>query len=651
MDDNALLSEAVRALGTAWRALRLYPPSSPLPLEAVEAACKAVDAFLQAEPSLRLVVTRKGFVVRGLDDVFAPPGAPEIADALGCHGIAEVHFVAPPMAEELAAMLGAAALGPEELRGRGGMQSVLGEAGPGTIRVVAVALATNEALIEIPEEEADKFLAELAGDSARLAVWLRAVLTYDDESLADGLLELARAAGDPAVFGRSLAKAFIELEMDSKDRLLEVAIGLEPVRRISVEMLDGLTVGDVSAAIRGGRYGTNPMATSWALTSLPIGERFDELVAEVEASLAAADRSEAEIAFVRRMIAARRSDEPERALADAVPAYRSLLQAAALSPEHVSGAGRDATARRELDERGVDTVLALLDSAEDLGAYSSVLQALSRAVPHLVERGRLDLAVRLVRDMSARSADSSKGWPELDSRLGRAVSEACGPRTMAALLEAADESAIGAANELVNLGGDAAATSLADAAMASPADDSMRWAERVLGRRLPELLANGVAGAEARHAAALAEVFARDGGPRCLQALDQLVSRPEDHVRRETARGIPAGGGRAVPMFMPRLLRDESQDVAMVAAHTLGRHAPEGSVEILAARLDDLEGDKDIGLAREIVSVLAKSPGEAAGSALSRLAKRRSMFGRGRFTQVRRLARQALDSRSAEGVA
>ncbi len=651
VDDNALLGSVIRTLGAAWRAQRLYPPSSPLPLEAAEAACKAVDEYLQLEPTLRLVVAREGFTIRGLEELFAAPGIPELVDALGTHGIAELHFVAPPMGEEVVAFLVAAALPPVELRTRGGMQAVLTEAGTGAVKVVAVALAASEAPIEIPEEDADKFLAELAGDPQRLAIWLRAMVTYDDEGLCEGLLELARVAKDLQAFGRSLAEAFLEQETDGKDRLLEVAIELEPVRHILIEMLANLTPSDITAAIRGGRYGENPMSVSWAVAGLPIGSRSEDLVQEMSAALGAADRPDAEVALMRRMVGVRRVASPEQPLVAAKPAYGQILEAAKLTPEHVRVSKSEVSSRRMLDLQAADTIVSLLDTSLDLELFTSVLVALARAVPHLLESGDPELALKVLNDLSGKAVGSAKDWPELNARVMQATQEACGPRSMEALVAAyaSDEGAAEFAAQLVMLGGEAAARALADAAMSSPNDDAMRCAEAVLGRRLPELLAMEVARAEARHSGKLAEVFARDGSPGCIRALEHLVTRPEDKVRAGTARGIVAAGGRAVAAYMPRLLHDDSVEVAMVAARALGEDGGDEAVRVLAGRLEALDGDNDKTVAREVVLALARSPSDAAEQALRDLAERRTIIRRGRLAEVKQLARQALAARAERG--
>lgn len=653
MEEDGLLGTVVRNLGAAWRALRLYPPTSPLPLETAGGVCRAAEEYLHAEPNLRLSVAQEGFVFRGIDGVITAPGAPDIADALGAHGVAELHFVAPPMPEEVIAFLSAAQRLPQELRAEGGMQAVLNAAGVGALKVVAVSLQTTEALIEIPEEEADKFLAELAEDPERLASWLRGMLAYDDESLREGLRELGGAADDAETFGRSMGEAFLEQDPDGKDRLLEVSMEMEDVRDIALGMLANLTESDITAAIRGGRYGANAMSVSWALTRLPMGPRTAALEQEMRDALRAADHPETGIAFLDRMIAARRSGSREPGLAETRPLYRSVVEASRLGPEHLAAARAGATARRRLDRQTVATVLGLLDAADTFPAFCSVLSAVAASVPHLIETGDADLALEVAKDLSLRGVDSMKPWPDLDARLAQAMDTACGRRSMTALLAmfASGERAAEHAREFVALGGERAARALADAAMDSEEEAAMPCAEVVLGKQLPELLAVGAMQAEPRHAVRLAEVLARDSGSKCIQALEHMASRPEDLMRRETARGIAAGGGKAAALLMPRLLRDPVPEVAMVSARAMARAEVPGTAEMLAARLGELDFDRDLSVARELIVLLAQSPSEVAEEALRRIAERRSLLRRGRHSEVKRLAREALEARRDRGCA
>jgi len=651
VEQDALLMSVMRGLGAAWRALRLYPASSPMTVEAATRVCQAVEAYVQAEPSLKLDVVREGFVLRGLDGVLTAPGVADLTDALGAHGVGEVHFVAPPTPDEVLVLLGAALLRPQELHERGGMQTVLSAEGVGAIRVVSVVLSKVETPPEIPEEEADKFLAELAADSARLAVWLRSLLASDDEGLTEGIQTLATAAGDVSVFGATLAEAFSELDGDDKDRLLEASIYLDGIEDIMAEMLANLSAVELTAAIRGGRYGGNLSGLSFALTALPVGDRADELARETEDALRAADAGEDELGLLRHLIEVRRSGGPTRSLAEAEPRFRAIVDDARLHPDQFDAIIGELDARRHFDKRTVGLMLRLLDAADDAIAYSRMLGALARSVPHLLEIGEPQLALSVIREVSQRSVASDKPWPGLDALFARAMEQACGPESMSALLGmvCSDPTTVDYAKELVTLGGEAAARSLASASVAAPMENSLECAEWVLGRRLPELIAPEAPTVEARHAAKLAEMCALDGGSVCLQALTQLAMRSEDRVRSETARGVANAGGPAMTAVMPRLLRDESSSVAMVAARALARNGSHEAMSMIGRRLGEYEGSKDLTAAKEMVGLLAASAQPVAEATLTDLAGKGSFLRKGRGSGLRRLAQDALDAKRAKG--
>ncbi len=651
MEENKLLDAVMRTLGSAYRAVRLYPPGTDMTMQAVSRACDAVEEYIQAEPALKLDVVRGGFILRGLDGVLTAPGVDDLAGALGSHGVGELHFVAPPTPEEALQLLLAAQRQAQELLDAGGIQSVLDKASVGSIRIVALILSKIETPPEIPEEDADKFLAELAADPGRLAVWLRSLLASDDEGLTEGILTLASAADDVESFGRTLAASFLELDTDEKDRLLEISITLQPIHDVMVEMLANLTAVELTAAIRGGCYGRNLMSLSFALSKLPVGPRSAELLHETVAALRSADAQESDVQFLEQMVGLRQMPQPETPLEVANPAFRAMLAATQVPPEEFDSFRRAVSSRGSLDQGGVAILLYLLDSAEDLHGYTCVLGALSRSVPHLLESRDADLAMTILREITQRSVASDKPWPGLLAQFRQATETACGPRSMAAVLRMfeADPNAAQLAEELVSLGGETAAEALASAAIDSEVEGSLGYAEEVLGRRLPELLAPKAPEVEVQRAARLAEMLARDGGPRCMHALGLLLSRPEDGVRSKTARGIAAAGGQPFALLMPKILRDESSSVAMIGAQVVAQNGSPVAVQMLAKRLAEIEGEKDLSLAREIIGAMAKSPSPVAEAALREITGRGSFLRRSKDSELKSLAEKALRSREAAG--
>jgi len=71
---------------------------------------------------------------------------------------------------------------------------------------------------------------------------------------------------------------------------------------------------------------------------------------------------------------------------------------------------------------------------------------------------------------------------------------------------------------------------------------------------------------------------------------------------------------------------------------------------MLAKRLIEMDSDKDISTAREIIAVLAASPSPIAGTALEEVAGKGSFMRKGRVAEMRQAAQEALASRKARGL-
>ena len=93
----------IRSLTTAAKTLRLYPPSSPIPTQAMQAATDALAGVLAAQPTLPLVVAREGFSFRGAPVNTA--GATDLANLLTSHGVAQVDFLPGCSTTELTAFM------------------------------------------------------------------------------------------------------------------------------------------------------------------------------------------------------------------------------------------------------------------------------------------------------------------------------------------------------------------------------------------------------------------------------------------------------------------------------------------------------------------------------------------------------------------
>jgi len=105
------LEAVLRSLATAARSLRLYPATSPIPLESVQAVRTSLaEYFVTGADPLGISLAREGFSVDGVAIGAQIPGARDLSDELRAHGIAEIEVSSEVSGEELLTFL--TAIGP-----------------------------------------------------------------------------------------------------------------------------------------------------------------------------------------------------------------------------------------------------------------------------------------------------------------------------------------------------------------------------------------------------------------------------------------------------------------------------------------------------------------------------------------------------------
>lgn len=648
--DKRVLDGVVRGLSAASKALRLYPPTSPIPRRSVESAATSLDDYLGVNSTLRLAVGRDGLT--HLDEPVAAnsPGVGDLAEDLRAHGVAEIEFVPGCTASDLLGLLTTVMRDPAETRDQGGVSALLGAAGVQGVRTTDVRLAVVED--KLPEEDIDEFFRELAGDPDRLSAWLAAMSERDPSALADGLHELAAAAGEGGVeaLAANLARAFADQEAPGRDALLSVAMQEGEQRDIAGQVFGHLGTDVLASALTGGVFGTNMLSLSSAMSRLPFGDRLSQILDEVRQALPEAGHTGKEAEFLAHMMDVRARTEPEPALADADQTYRTVARLADVSEEETERA-RSETAGARAFASAVATMLALLDQEEDVTLYRRSVESLSALVPRLTEDGDLALAAQVLRELHAREESAAKPWPDLDATLRGAIASATGRRTMAAVLGAIleDPSAVPSAREIVRLAGDGSDVALAEEALALK-EDGLRAAEQLVGRRIVDLLAGAAVGAQWFHTGAIARRLGSESDPRAVDALRQLASRPDEQSRREVANGLAGIESPEAVRVLATLAHDPSPEVAASAIRSLSKSGRGDAASALAGRLRELDVDgKDFVLAREIIGALARIEDPSADDALRVLHDRKALIKRGHFAEVQELARQALEYRAKRG--
>lgn len=648
------VENVVRALATAAKTLRLYPPSSPIPRQSAEAAVQSLAEALATADVVPLAVAREGFSCAGTP--ITSPGANDLADMLTSHSVAEVVFMPGVTAEDLVGFMSAVLRDADEVRVSGGIGAVLAGSGIESVRVSDVSLTVVEADALQPGEDIDEFLRELASDPEKLSLWLASVTGGDPTTLAEGLAELGAASG-PGGMDRliaSLSSAFLSQQPDGKDALLGLAVRDGDAKDIMGAVLGNLGSGDIASSLAGGLYGKNMLSMSSMLSNLPLGNRLNEVLADLKPMLAQYGHADNETTFLDHMLEVRRRSEPERPLTEQRTDYARVAAAAEVTPDAVSKLRRELqTSSAHVNRRSVATMLQLLDQQRDFTLYCKTLDGLASTVPMLFERRDLDLASKVIDELASREGRTDLPWPELAARLQASIAQATGKRSMAALLHAVidDGSYAERARDILRRAGGGAQAAFVEEALSVKDVDGLGIAEDVLGRRLIDLLIAHAPRAQWFHVAPIIARLAAETDPRSSSAIESLTKRSDDQSRQEAAKGLSSVGTQTALTHLKALVRDASPEVALIAIRAMGRSPVPGAAAELQRRFEELDCDgKDFVPCREIIGALARSADPGGTAALEHIAARKALIKRGHFAELSDLAKQALSARTRGGV-
>ncbi len=650
----ATIEHAVRAVSTALKTARLYPPSSPIPQQSAHAAAIALaDAFRETgAPVLPFVVARDGLALSGTD---SPLGGHDVAELLAAHGIAEISFTPEVSDADVSAFFAAALRDPAAIRSEGGLAAVLEASGVTGVRVAAAAITVLDASAAPETSRHDDFLAEMARDPSAVTAWLESMRGKDPSAVAEGLVALAQAGQEgPQGLASTLARVFESLSQEAKDALLSASVKDEEALRAVAPALGAIDAGAIAAALANGALGANALSLSNALARLPLGQRLSAVLADVKSELAARGKQPAELQLLEHMLEVRTRSEPEPALADLETGYRDAARAAEAARAEIDAARQEvARGTRSSVEHSVRLMLDLLRQQTDFAAYCKTLEALATTVPGLIETRRLDLARHVLQELSRLESRADLPWPELSSRIGEAIGRATGPGAMQALLHAVvdDERAVPEAKSILALSPQSASAELVRAAIVARDPAALAAAHLVLGRRIADVAAALAPSAQWFEAGQIVALLLQsEDDPRAASAIEALASRPDAQTRQEVARSLGASRSPAALRRLASLARDPAPEVRASAIRSLGKATAPGAAGVLSALLDEIDCDgKDFSTCREIIAALERSPDPGSDRVLERLAHRKALIKRGHFADVTEAARQALAARQQGG--
>jgi hypothetical protein len=649
------IRDLVREIAATARALRLYPPSSPIPRESADKATRALERCLDEAPVLTLDVVRAGFRFGAEEIGVAGMGAADLSSALQSHGVAEVTFTQGCSAPELAGFLAVAIKPTEEVVSAGGFSALLVSSGVECIRVSDVKLTTVDGASMEVEGDVDDFLRELSGDADRLSSWLSAASAGDPAALEGSLMELARVAGGDgrASMLDALARAFMAQEPGGRDALLGLALGDGESKDLLEQVFPYLTNQDIADSVCKGMYGDNMLSLSSAVSGLPIGDRFSAVVSQVKELLPQTGHTEKEVSFLQHMLDVRQTDEPEDSLVQIDPAYGQMVEMATVQAEEITTALSEVEgSAKTVHERSITTLLSLLDQQRDFALYTQTLDRLATTVPRLLETGDLLLAKTILVDLARREAGTDLPWPELAMRLRDAIARATNREAMTYVVNAvlADRSRMPVAKDIVRCAGETASNALIEGALAVREGDGLSVAEEILGRRMASVLPDLASSVQWYQIAALSRGLRDIGDQRALESLRSLAKRPDAQSRREVASGLAGCESPVVFVVLASLLSDESADVAIAAARSVARCSVPGAAQAVVDRLEGLDLDeKDYLLGRELIGALSRMPDRVAFRALKKLSRRKALRKRGHFAEVQELVHRALAEQEKGG--
>lgn len=647
------LEAVLRSLAVAARSLRLYPATSPIPMQSVEAVRAALDEYFQSgSDPLSLALARDGFSVDGSPVGTHIPGVRDLSGELRSHDVARIDVSSEVTGEELLAFITVVARPADEVRAEGGVAALAVADGVEHIAVSEVRLAVVDQATEDDGTGAGAGPLGLPEDAEGASAWYAAAAAAGPESFEADLAGLVKDA-DTEGMGqvvRALGVAFKSQPPAGQDALLALAMKPGPVRGLVGQLFQDFDAAEIAGSILSGSFGKNMLALSNALSRLPLDSVAADVRAELEHMLPQAGHTAHERDFLDHMLKVRSKEEPEQPLVTSDQTYSAVLTAATLSDGAVARA-RDAVSAssKDMNAAGLRAMLVLLDQQTDFERYCRSAENLAGTVPGLIEQGNLALAARVLTELRDRQSHGAGPWPDLSTRLEVALGIAAGPRAMGALVKsvAANAVLVEPAREIVRLAGDSGGQPLVTEAVTHK-EPGIAVAEMLLGRRVIDLL-NALAPETPWHLIGpVVSRLAAEGDPRSIATIEALMQRPDEQSRREVVTALVALQGPLANRLLANALRDPRPETVSVAARAIALSGQPGSAALLAERLRELDIDRaDFPLAKELIVALARTPEPAADDVLRELASRRSFIKRGHFADIRSLVAEAIKARRA----
>jgi hypothetical protein len=547
VQEAARAQEVIRALAGAANALRLYPPTSHIPEEAVERFVLISDEETKAHGPLRYIVEPKGF--RVADQVWGEDNSQvrTFAESLYAHQSGQI-LIAPDLGhEETMTFLKCVGADPALTKEHGGLRNVLVQAGVSHLAVIEVTLRStvDEGLVgtDIVSAPVDEVGEKVVAAAHRWA---------DSSSSGAGVDEVAQAVG-------SLEEATREL---AADRICEALLHLDEKTR--VEVMAAARQKDSSGKAMEGMYsviarmGPAALARLLRLVASMSGEDPRSLVPELELPQEALDmlmsvlepgaQSEEDRGVPPDPQVDANAAELSAPTAEEEAALRRQIATSSPKLAHARAlATATAVAKTHRSEENVRAIAEALPAALQADGYREVHDALAYLA---TLQGSADLSVE------ANSARESIADPRFVRRACAAAGTQADPDTVALIVEAAGPAGQEAFMEYW-------------AQAQGPVRERLSAVLPRLGERFVSTAGRLLRTADPRTSLQLVAMLAALGDKRAVPILAQSVDHPDPSVR-------------------------------MAALHALGDLPSDESARVLVEALSSRDGVTRIAAAREI---------------------------------------------------
>lgn len=625
---QAHAEEVIRALAAAEAAVRLYPPTSRIPFEAVERFIESAASVTRATGHIRYLVEPKVFKFTDILLGETNPQISSLAETLYAHQVGQL-IIAPDIGpDEAMTFVRCVAADPRATREEGGLRSVIVGAGVTHIAVIELTLRASKdegiAGMDLSSAPLEAIGPEVVRAAAKWARSAAAGEGVDDVGRAIGSLETA--ARDLAA--SRVAQALMRLDETTRVAVLTAALHADA----SGKRMEG--VFDVVAQM-------NPATLARLLTL--VAARGDQAPSDLLSKMRLPPEAMRAIALLLRPSA---DADPGRGTETGEPDVAGMVEAVEMEEDDDAEMGRRlaGAAPKLAASRGLRTTLALARTSPTIDSVAAVGAAMLGALA----AG----AFEAVRD-GLTFFEGAATNPELTQSIGRARAGLADPTILRqAMLSARAATPADVAAVLMAAG--PVGADVAMIAWINAEQDDRSVLERAFAMA-PE----GVITAAGRRlhtsdpfeAVQLTELLAIVGDRRAVPALRQTLDNAFPEVRLAAITALTRlGSDEAWRAAYGALRSDDLATVQHVLALVRAADAQGAIPTLLEMAGTRAAGNRSREIRREIIDCLGLMHAEAARPLLRKIAGKRFVFGKA-ATDLRDAARAALATMDLTGTA